>query len=552
MRIWIVCSLTCLLSLTANAASDSAECPVVRIETECLPDLNIPRAGHKVLVAGGEYVVFGGHTNGFVPTQTAEYFRDGEWHVMQMTYNHDFSTVILLKSGKVLLAGGVAGNIGVGQTYTAELYDPQSHTFDGFGSMNIKRTKASALELDSGKVVVAGNWYHDDGIEQFDGKMSFSYIKDVNQQRSYPIIIRIAKDDALIIGSRSNKDEKIPPIADRLKGDTVRVPLLKTWHPFADIAPLSNENFIGDERKEVYSYLIPVENDNGQVAIVKVENGLFSLLPTACPVPMQSEWGGIWYNKNIIVDRQAHRAYLMGINSDFRTSHDAGYRYYLLTIDYTQTTDGKPATLTLYYTDPLPLIFDTTPTLTSNGDLLMAGGMAQTTYFKPSAMTFLLHVGRQPVAAKSGFSWLLLVVVCLGMLALVCGLCLLFRKRRRPTEQEDREQVADQVLISRICELMENEKLYLNDSLKIADIASALCVNRYYISDCINSVKGCSFAKFVNTYRIEHAKRLLRTQPDMKLSEVWMSSGFSTERTFLRAFKSITGMTPSEYKAQND
>ena len=167
-------------------------------------------------------------------------------------------------------------------------------------------------------------------------------------------------------------------------------------------------------------------------------------------------------------------------------------------------------------------------------------------------MTFLLHVGRQPVAAKSGFSWLLLVVVCLGVPALVCGLCLLFRKRRRPTEQEDREQVADQVLISRICELMENEKLYLNDSLKIADIASALCVNRYYISDCINSVKGCSFAKFVNTYRIEHAKRLLRTQPDMKLSEVWMSSGFSTERTFLRAFKSITGMTPSEYKAQND
>ena len=551
---WLAILLFLLPSVAIGRTADSipSVCPIVKMEAERLPDLNIPRAGHKVLVAGGEYVVFGGHTNGFVPTQTAEYFRDGEWHVMQMTYNHDFGTVILLKSGKVLLAGGVAENIGVGQTYTAELYDPQSHTFDGFGSMNIKRAKASALELDSGKVVVAGNWYHDDGIEQFDGKMSFSYIKDVNQQRSYPIIIRIAKDDALIIGSRSNKDEKIPPIADRLKGDTVRVPLLETWHPFAGIAPLSNENFIGDERKEIYSYLIPVENDNGQVAIVKVENGLFSLLPTACPVPMQSEWGGIWYNKNIIVDRQAHRAYLMGINSDFRTSPDAGYRYYLLTIDYTQTTDGKPATLTLYYTDPLPLIFDTTPTLTSNGDLLMAGGMSLTTYFKPSAMTFLLHVGRQPVAAKSGFSWLLLVVVCLGVPALVCGLCLLFRKRRRPTEQEDREQVADQVLISRICELMENEKLYLNDSLKIADIASALCVNRYYISDCINSVKGCSFAKFVNTYRIEHAKRLLRTQPDMKLSEVWMSSGFSTERTFLRAFKSITGMTPSEYKAQND
>ena len=552
LNFWLAILLFLLPTAASGASADTIPlgCPIVKMEAERLPDLNIPRAGHKVLVAGGEYVVFGGHTNGFVPTQTAEYFRDGEWHVMQMTYNHDFGTVILLKSGKVLLAGGVAENIGVGQTYTAELYDPQSHTFDGFGSMNIKRAKASALELDSGKVVVAGNWYHDDGIEQFDGKMSFSYIKDVNQQRSYPIIIRIAKDDALIIGSRSNKDEKIPPIADRLKGDTVRVPLLETWHPFDGIAPLSNENFIGDERKEVYSYLIPVENDNGQVAIVKVENGLFSLLPTACPVPMQSEWGGIWYNKNIIVDRQAHRAYLMGINSDFRTSHDAGYRYYLLTIDYTQTTDGKPATLTLYYTDPLPLIFDTTPTLTSNGDLLMAGGMFLTTYFKTSDMVYLLHTGHQPVAAESRFPWYLLTAICLG----AGVLCLLFvyRKRRHTAIAPDspEERVPDPALISRICELMEREKPYLNSDLKISDIASMLAVNRYYISDCINSSKGCSFSQFVNTYRIEYAKRLLLTRHDIKLSEVWMSSGFSTERTFLRTFKAITGMTPSEFKGK--
>lgn len=99
---------------------------------------------------------------------------------------------------------------------------------------------------------------------------------------------------------------------------------------------------------------------------------------------------------------------------------------------------------------------------------------------------------------------------------------------------------------------MEREKPYLNSDLKISDIASMLAVNRYYISDCINSSKGCSFSQFVNTYRIEYAKRLLLTRPDIKLSEVWMSSGFSTERTFLRTFKAITGMTPSEFKDKND
>ena len=193
---------------------------------------------------------------------------------------------ILLRPPSERSAGDKTVNIGVGQTYTAELYDPQSHTFDGFGSMGIKRAKASALELDSGRVVVSGNWYHDDGIELFDGKMSFSYIKDVSQPRSYPLILRIAKDDALIIGNRNHKDEKIPPIADRLKGDTVRIPLLETWHTFIGIDLLSNESFIGDEEKGVYSYLIPVEDEGGQVAIMKVENGQFSLLPTVCPIPM--------------------------------------------------------------------------------------------------------------------------------------------------------------------------------------------------------------------------------------------------------------------------
>ena len=101
---WLAILLFLLPSVAIGRTADSipSVCPIVKMEAERLPDLNIPRAGHKVLVAGGEYVVFGGHTNGFVPTQTAEYFRDGEWHVMQMTYNHDFGTVILLKSGKVL------------------------------------------------------------------------------------------------------------------------------------------------------------------------------------------------------------------------------------------------------------------------------------------------------------------------------------------------------------------------------------------------------------------------------------------------------------------
>ena len=195
------------------SASDSIlaadSCPVKKIDTERLPDLNIPRAGHALFSVNEEITVAGGHTDGFVPTPTAEYYRDGEWHMINMVYNHDFAASVVLKNGKVLLLGGTEQPIGIGQTFLAELYDPKTHAFDGFGSMERKRTHASALELDSGLVIISGNWYHDDGIEVFDGKKRFTYIKDVADQRSAPHMFRISKDDALIVGFTDTKGDTL-------------------------------------------------------------------------------------------------------------------------------------------------------------------------------------------------------------------------------------------------------------------------------------------------------------------------------------------------------
>ncbi|MCR4582865.1 MAG: helix-turn-helix transcriptional regulator [Prevotella sp.] len=549
-----------LLALSAVVAPVRAQqhqsCPEEKIDVVQLPDLTIPRAGHETFVVGGEYVVAGGHTNGFVPTPTAEYYKDGKWQLMQMVYTHDFATALVLTSGQVLLAGGTAENIGVGQTFTAELYDPVSHRFDGFGSMDRKRAKASALELDSGKVVIAGNWYHDDGIELFDGKTAFSYVKDATRQRSFPYILRIAKDDALIISSRGNRDEKVSAAsADRLHGDTVGIPLLETWQPLPDPHQFGTASFIGDEAQDDYAYLIPVEDSSGQVAIMKVENGRFALLPTVCPIPMQCRLGGIQYLFSIIVDRQRRRAYLAGINSDFRSTYEVGTRYYVLAIDYDQANGDSPAPLTLYYTDPQPAVFDQPPALTPDGCLLMTGGLRDSSNFRPSAKVFLLCTGRQSVTVgDSGSPWWLVIVLPGILLAVVLGCLVAYRKRRHPQlaeASEAAEAPVDMALIQRIRELMEREQLYLNSELKISDVAAALGVNRAYISESINA-SGGSFTQFVNSYRIAHAQQLLRTQPDIKLFEVWMSSGFSTERTFLRTFKAVTGLTPSEYRHQND
>jgi len=163
-----------------------AACPVVKLEAERLPDLNIPRSGHSIVAANGEVTVIGGHTTNFVPTPTAEYFKDGEWHLVETAFTHDDGFALPLSSGKVLIAGGHSQNMGIGQSFEAELYDPESHTTEGFASLNTKRCLASATELDSGRVVISGNWYHDDAIEMFDGRRSFLPVKDVTQDRCTP------------------------------------------------------------------------------------------------------------------------------------------------------------------------------------------------------------------------------------------------------------------------------------------------------------------------------------------------------------------------------
>lgn len=104
--------LCCALSVApyvvaAQEGGGAVACPMVKAEVERLPDLNIARGGHSTLYINGELTVFGGHTDGFVPTPTAEYYSDGEWHLMNMVYSHDAGCAVALRSGRVLICGGM-------------------------------------------------------------------------------------------------------------------------------------------------------------------------------------------------------------------------------------------------------------------------------------------------------------------------------------------------------------------------------------------------------------------------------------------------------------
>ena len=492
-----------------------------------------------------------------------------------MAYPHDFALCVPLSSGQVLLGGGAEKPLGIGQTHTTEVYDPATHSFDHYGCLDTKRMHANGVETDSGRVVIAGNWYADDQIELYDiSKNTFRHLRPPCRQRSHPYLLRTAKDDVLILSGTGTRDDTItPPLAETLKGGPVDIPLLRHYRlPHPHILFRSADCFIGDVARNDFAYLLPLTDSLGQVAVAIVRGTDFQLLPTTTAIPMEGPWGRSAYSNQLLVDRERQRAYLTGGTDSCR--------FVVVAIDYARSLSSQhsasstyiPAPLTLYYTDPLPDVGFGQHVLTPDGNLLIAGGCnLRNDNYSPYATTCLLLLGPSATdvlipspPVPTAWLWWLLAAVLLIITAIVA--LLVWRRRhaqRLPSQEEEtpadsadaelsqEEETpadsADAELMQRICCLMEEQQLYLNSELKVQDVADALGSNRTYVSNCIKNIRGCSFSQFVNGYRVEYAKQLLSSDADKKLSESWPCSGFSSESSFFRAFKAVTGTTPKDW-----
>jgi len=111
-----------------------------------------------------------------------------------------------------------------------------------------------------------------------------------------------------------------------------------------------------------------------------------------------------------------------------------------------------------------------------------------------------------------------------------------------------------EILKEKLIACFENDKIYHNSELKITDVSRLLSTNRTYISHLINTDFECSFNDFVNTYRINEAKKTLKLNSSTKytLEYIAESVGFGSLHTFIRVFKKMVGVTPGTYKNNSD
>jgi AraC-like DNA-binding protein len=108
--------------------------------------------------------------------------------------------------------------------------------------------------------------------------------------------------------------------------------------------------------------------------------------------------------------------------------------------------------------------------------------------------------------------------------------------------------------LSRLLKHMETKKPYLDVDLTIQDVAESLNIQRHFLTQVINEKLNKNFYQFINEYRVEEVKRLLKDKDYQKytMTAVAFEAGFNSKSSFNSVFKEITGTTPSEYKVKQE
>ncbi|WP_420571016.1 helix-turn-helix domain-containing protein [Kordia sp.] len=116
-------------------------------------------------------------------------------------------------------------------------------------------------------------------------------------------------------------------------------------------------------------------------------------------------------------------------------------------------------------------------------------------------------------------------------------------KKNKAPDQKER------MLLDKIADF-EKEEYYLSTACNLAFMAQKLETNTSYLSKVINTHKGKSFSNYITELRINTA--LVRLKNDKKLHSYTIQGiaeefGFKRQETFARAFKTHTGINPSQY-----
>ena len=87
---------------------------------------------------------------------------------------------------------------------------------------------------------------------------------------------------------------------------------------------------------------------------------------------------------------------------------------------------------------------------------------------------------------------------------------------------------------------------HYRENITLENVSHALGYTKGHISHCLEAIPNFNFNDLVNSLRVEYAKNIMMSASYRNI-DLALESGFTCERSFHRAFKKFTSMTPGEY-----
>ena len=110
---------------------------------------------------------------------------------------------------------------------------------------------------------------------------------------------------------------------------------------------------------------------------------------------------------------------------------------------------------------------------------------------------------------------------------------------------------ATELIAQRLEQRMQGTHDYLESDITLAQLAERIGTSPQLLSQYLNHVLGTNFFDYINGLRVAEVQRNLRDREiaGQSLLQLAFAAGFNSKSTFNAAFKKMTGLTPSTWRA---
>ena len=118
-------------------------------------------------------------------------------------------------------------------------------------------------------------------------------------------------------------------------------------------------------------------------------------------------------------------------------------------------------------------------------------------------------------------------------------------KRPLPTYAERLKEIEKKV------HEWKKHKYYRQHGLKKQEVAEQLGITTNNLTNYVNAMEGMNFSAWINSLRIEEAKKIIIKHPEKPISDVGNNVGHKNLAAFKYAFVTVTGQSIEEWIEQN-